>query len=109
MNLTLQKWGNSAALRIPAPLLAQLGVRLGDAFAVEITPGVMTLRSIQPQQAPNDSALAALKFALQADDGMTFLHCWMAGDFDAIRKEWPNVPDTVFVGADPSLSETKKG
>lgn len=32
---------------------------------------------------------------------MTFLRCWNEGDFDAIRREWPEAPDDVFEGADP--------
>lgn len=44
-----------------------------------------------------------MKYALKADEGMEFLRCWMHGDFDAIRKEWPDAPESVFVGADPTL------
>lgn len=36
MELPIQKWGNSAALRLPAALLTQLKVALGDKFAVEV-------------------------------------------------------------------------
>jgi diguanylate cyclase (GGDEF)-like protein len=48
-----------------------------------------------------DSALAAIDFALKADEGLEFLRCWQRGDFDVIRKEWPDAPKAVFVGADP--------
>jgi antitoxin ChpS len=42
MELAIQKWGNSAAVRLPAVLLTQLKVALGDKLAVEIRPdGVM--------------------------------------------------------------------
>lgn len=29
-----------------------------------------------------------------------FLHCWMNGDFDSVRREWPEVGTDLFVGAD---------
>lgn len=51
-------------------------------------------------QAP-DASTAAIAFALETDEGMTFLRCWNEGDFDAIRREWPEAPDDVFEGADP--------
>lgn len=50
------------------------------------------------------AAVAAIEFALHTDDGLSFLRCWNTGDFDAIRKEWPDAPATVFIGADPSLT-----
>lgn len=48
-----------------------------------------------------NAAAAAIQFALETDDGMAFLRCWNEGDFDAIRREWPEAPESVFVGADP--------
>lgn len=49
----------------------------------------------------NDAAVAAIQFALDDDDGMQFLRLWNAGDFDVIRREWPEAPEEVFIGADP--------
>lgn len=48
-----------------------------------------------------NAAVAAIAFALEADEGMEFLRCWNQGDFDAIRDEWPEAPEAVFIGADP--------
>ncbi len=48
-----------------------------------------------------NAAVAAIQFALETDDGLTFLRCWNEGNFDAIRREWPEAPEAVFVGADP--------
>ena len=50
-------------------------------------------------------AVKAIEFALSPDCecGMEFLNCWLHGDFDQIRKEWPNAPEVVFVGAYPTL------
>lgn len=51
-------------------------------------------------QAP-DASTAAIAFALETDEGMTFLRCWNEGDFDAIRREWREASDDVFEGTDP--------
>ncbi len=106
MQLTIQKWGNSAALRLPATLLAQMGVQVGDALDAELAKGALTLRPAKPK-APQrgDAAVEAMKYALRADEGMEFLRCWMHGDFEVIRKEWPDAPESVFVGADPTLDK----
>lgn len=50
-----------------------------------------------------NAAAAAIQFALETDDGLTFLRCWNEGNFDAIRREWPEAPEAVFVGADQLL------
>ncbi|REC93313.1 hypothetical protein [Kushneria indalinina] len=49
----------------------------------------------------DSAAISAIEFALDADEGMVFLRCWIQGDFDVIRKEWPEAPEAVFIGADP--------
>lgn len=36
MKLSIQKWGNSAAIRLPATMMAQIGASIGD--AVEVDP-----------------------------------------------------------------------
>jgi hypothetical protein len=48
-----------------------------------------------------NAAVAAIQFALETDEGLAFLRCWNEGNFEAIRREWPEVPVSVFVGADP--------
>lgn len=101
IKLDIVKWGNSAALRIPATLLAQLGLQIGDSFEVGVAKGVLTLRPAKPKSDRRDAAIEAMKYALRADEGMAFLQCWIEGDFAAIRKEWPDAPEAVFVGADP--------
>jgi hypothetical protein len=52
-----------------------------------------------------DAAVEAINFALTGDEGMEFLRCWQHGDFDAIRKEWPECPNSVFIGADSLACE----
>ena len=51
---------------------------------------------------------AAIEFALEdaTGEGMAFLRCWLYGDFDVIRKEWPEAPESVYIGADPLHPET---
>lgn len=50
---------------------------------------------------PPDPANAAIQFALEDDDGMDFLRLWNEGEFDSIRRFWPDAPEEVFIGADP--------
>lgn len=52
----------------------------------------------------SNPAVAAIEYTLNNDDGIQFLRCWHEGDFAALRAEWDNVPDEVFIGADPSVS-----
>lgn len=47
-----------------------------------------------------NAAVEAINFALQTDEGLVFLRLWQHGDFEAIRKEWPECPNSVFIGAD---------
>ncbi|WP_409302815.1 hypothetical protein [Pseudomonas sp. KCJK8993] len=54
----------------------------------------------------NDAACAAIDFALKDEDGLIFLRLWNEGEFDVIRTEWENVPDEVFIGADPLFQPT---
>lgn len=44
MELSIQKWGNSAAVRLPAALLDQLKVALGDKLAVDVRPEGLMLK-----------------------------------------------------------------
>lgn len=55
----------------------------------------------------NDSneALAAIRFALETDDGLGFLRAWMQGDVAGVRRQWPDAPDAVFGEAVPSRSD----
>lgn len=44
MELAIQKWGNSAAVRLPAALLSQLGVSLGDKLSADMQQDGLVLR-----------------------------------------------------------------
>lgn len=48
----------------------------------------------------NHAAVAAIEFALKTEEGLQFLRCWNEGNFEAIRDEWPEAPEEVFIGAD---------
>lgn len=64
-----------------------------------------------PVELPNSAAVAAIQYALEhcdgADDIELFLKYWNYGEFDIIRRDWENVPDAVFIGADTLFKPTK--
>lgn len=37
---------------------------------------------------------------------LEFLRCWNEGDFDALREEWPDAPQEIYL-ADPLYKEKK--
>ncbi|MDR5839144.1 AbrB/MazE/SpoVT family DNA-binding domain-containing protein [Caballeronia sp. LZ034LL] len=49
MELSIQKWGNSAAVRLPAALLEQVHLALGDKLVVEIRPEGIMLAPARPK------------------------------------------------------------
>ena len=55
----------------------------------------------------NNPAVAAIDFALATGDGLSFLRLWHSGEFDAIRRGWPDAPESVFIGADPLFVDLK--
>ncbi|MEZ2310811.1 hypothetical protein AB6809_29625 [Paraburkholderia sp. RCC_158] len=48
----------------------------------------------------NSASVAAIQFALDADEGMTWLRLWNQGEFESCRREWPEAPDECYIGAD---------
>ena len=49
------------------------------------------------QSAMPVAAKAAMEYAVVAEEGQVFLKLWQEGDFDSIRKEWPDAPETIYV------------
>lgn len=49
MKLSIQKWGNSAAVRLPAALLDHLGIAAGDQLDVDIRPDGLMLKPAKPR------------------------------------------------------------
>ena len=50
MNQHVKKWGNSAAVRIPAATLAAAGVKIDDAVEVREEGGRIVIEKVQPDQ-----------------------------------------------------------
>lgn len=48
MELSVQKWGNSAAVRLPTELLGMLKVKLGDKLSVNVQPDGVLLKAARP-------------------------------------------------------------
>jgi len=48
MELAIQKWGNSAAIRLPSGLLNQLNLAAGDKLSVEVREGGVMLKPKRP-------------------------------------------------------------
>jgi hypothetical protein len=49
----------------------------------------------------SSAAIAAIAYAVTAEEGITFLRCWQQGEFETIRVDWPNAPEAVFIGVEP--------
>lgn len=49
------------------------------------------------------AAVSAIAYAMspQTERPLEFLKRWHECDFAAIRREWPDAPEAVFVGSDP--------
>lgn len=48
MELSIQKWGNSAAVRLPTELLRMLKVSMGDKLSVNLQPDGVLLKAARP-------------------------------------------------------------
>jgi len=55
----------------------------------------------------SDAAVAAIAFALDrgTEEPIEFLRLWNEREFDALRKEWPDAPEEVYIGADPLFKQ----
>lgn len=54
MELSVQKWGNSAAVRLPVELLGILNVTLGGKLSVKVQTDGVLLRAARPSYALAD-------------------------------------------------------
>lgn len=57
MNATIQKWGNSLALRIPQAVAKQIHVKEGDAVTLRVSAAGLTLKPA-PKRLSLDDLLA---------------------------------------------------
>ena len=54
MELSIQKWGNSAAVRLPTELLGMLKVSLGDKLTVDVRAEGVMLKAKRPTYSLTD-------------------------------------------------------
>lgn len=54
MELSIQKWGNSAAVRLPTELLGLLKASLGDKLVVDVRPEGIMLKAKRPAYSLNE-------------------------------------------------------
>ncbi|CAG9169911.1 helix-turn-helix domain-containing protein [Cupriavidus pinatubonensis] len=69
--------------------------------------GIYTSMSTASEQPDSSAAVAAIQFALTADEGMEYLRCWNQGEFDACRREWPEASSDCYIGADPLYARSQ--
>lgn len=72
-------------------------------FPKRSEPQMVSDAAPQPASEPG-AAVAAIRYALNADEGIEFLRCWQHGQFDVCRNEWPDAPKECYAGADPLLA-----
>src|SRR5690606_19340063 len=76
-------------------------------YANDLRDAVQRLAQ-QPAAVDGACAAAAIQFALTDPEGMTFLRLWNEGEFDTLRREWPDAPSEVYVGADPLAAQRQE-
>lgn len=83
------------------------GFKRGHRQAQHAAADLVSAQQVEDVLQGADAAVSAIQFALNDDDGMQFLRLWNEGDFDVIRREWPEAPEDVFIGADPLHKPSK--
>ena len=78
MKLQIQKWGNSAAVRLPGALLAQMQANVGDALELEMSAQHAILKLAKPRYKLAD-------LMAEMPDGLPMLQDWDA--MPAVGKE----------------------
>jgi antitoxin MazE len=61
MQMKLKKWGNSAAIRIPAAALASLRLRIDDTVEVREEDGRIVVEPVRPSAPSLDALLDAIR------------------------------------------------
>lgn len=83
MELSIQKWGNSAAVRLPTELLGMLKVSLGDKLAVDVRPDGVFLKAKRPTFTLDDLVAQCDVTAPEPADMAAWSHVKPAG-----REAW---------------------
>jgi antitoxin MazE len=60
METSVQKWGNSLGVRIPRPLADQAQIEEGSVVEIEEKDGVITIRSVAPQEYALDELVSGI-------------------------------------------------
>lgn len=59
MKLSIQKWGNGAAVRLQRPLLQQIQCEIGESLEVEVVDGGLFLKPVRDPEFSLDELLAS--------------------------------------------------
>lgn len=84
MNLQINRWGNSLAVRLPAHLMRQLGLHEGSQVVVELTPDGSIKLSPQTPQTPQQPAMTRAELLAQ----IALLHKTVPITQPVARDEW---------------------
>ncbi len=68
MHTNIRKWGNSAGTIIPAPVLAEAGLSLGDAVEIEVVDGKIVITQAAPRYSLEDLLRASPIDSITLDD-----------------------------------------
>lgn len=68
MELKIQNWGNSAAIRLNKGLLNQLDVEVGVSLDVEVSDGVLHLKPAAPVYTMDDLLVGCTRDNMQLND-----------------------------------------
>jgi len=68
MKLKIQRWGNSAAIRLNKGLLNQLDVEIGMSLDAEVSAGVLHLEPAEPAYTMDDLLVGCTRENMQLDD-----------------------------------------
>ncbi|WP_158896953.1 MULTISPECIES: AbrB/MazE/SpoVT family DNA-binding domain-containing protein [unclassified Pseudomonas] len=49
MEVKIQQWGNSAAIRLPSAVLKQMSLSVGYVLSLDVTPDALTLKPTKPK------------------------------------------------------------
>lgn len=80
-------------------------------LGVAVVARLLRLISDLEEEVEQDPASALIKHILEhpgADsEAVNLLETWNEGNFDALRREWPELPEEVYIGADPLHEKTR--
>ena len=84
MHTNIRKWGNSAGTIIPAPVLAEAGLSLGDTVDIEVVDSMIVIRQVAPTYTLDELLMASPNEAMILDDeDKAWLHLEPVGkEFD---------------------------